>query len=149
MNLSDEGFKMIETDTPKFNTFNQGVNVVNVLFTFVVGFAINKDTEELGVNATFVSDIITSFLVLACSTIFAFVLGFVISLCLAKVDALRSTAVSEIMFVVFGTYLLSSIAFLDHKWDYVSEEVAVLIFGIFCSHFTRYNFTNQSASRFR
>lgn len=149
LNMSDEGFKMIETKTPKFNTFNKGVNMVNTIFTFVVGFAINKDTEDLAERATLLADITTSSLVLACSVFFAFLLGFLISLTLAKVDAIRSTAVSEIMFIIFGTYLLSSIAFLDHKWDFVSEEVSVLVFGIFCSHFTRYNLSDQSASRLR
>lgn len=147
--MSDEGFKLIETRTPKFNTFNKGVNLMNVTFTFVVGFAINKDTQELADTVTLLTDISTSLLVLVCSAFFAILIGFILSLLIAKIDAIRSTAVSEIMFIIFGTYLLSSIAFLDHKWDFVSEEVATLFFGVFCSHYTRYNLTNESASRLR
>jgi len=149
LNMSDEGFKMIDSKMPKFNTFNKGVNLVNIVFTFVVGFTINKDTQEFKENISIWKDITTGSLVLVCSTFFAILMGFFVSLILARVKSIRSTAVSEIMFIIFSTYLISSVAFLDHKWDFVSEEVSVLIFGIFCSHFTRYNMTNQSASRLR
>lgn len=149
LNMSDEGFKMIETKDPQFNTFNKGVNLMNTMFTFIIGFATEKNSTDFKDQVSLGLDIRTSFLVLACSTLFALLIGAFMSLLLSKVAAIRQTAVSEIMFMIFGTYLLSSIAFLDHKWDFVSEELSVLIFGVFCSHFTRYNLSFQSASRLR
>ena len=149
LNMSDEGFKMIDGKIPQFNTFNKGTNFINTLFTYFIGFSIEKNSVDLKYQVSLLTDIQTSTLVLVCSALFAFIVGILISLLLSKVESIRSTSVSEIMFIIFGTYLLSSIAFLNHKWDYVSEEVSVLIFGIFCSHFTRYNMSFQSAGRFR
>lgn len=122
---------------------------MNTLISFVVGFSIEKNSKDFGDDVTFWLDARTIVLVLVVSVVFACIVGGLLSFILAKVDSIRVTAVSEIMFIIFGVYLLSSVAFLEGKYDYVSEEVSVLVFGIFSSHFTRYNLTLGSAGKLR
>ena len=105
---------MIETKNTQFNTFNKGVNLMNTVFTFVIGYGTEKNTQYLKDKVNFLLDVKSSLLVLLASAAFAIAIGFFISLLIAKVESIRSTAVSEIMFIIFGTYLLSSIAFLEH-----------------------------------
>jgi hypothetical protein len=53
------------------------------------------------------------------------------------------------LFIFFSTYLLACIGFFNQSWDYSSEELSVLFFGIFSSHYTRYNLSIKSARRLR
>jgi len=64
--MSDEGFKMIETKSASasFNTFNKGVNLMNQILTFVIGYATEINSKDFKDKVTLWMDVKTSLFVL-------------------------------------------------------------------------------------
>lgn len=146
----DSGFKMIFMKNDKFNTFLKGRAMINFVISCTIGFGLNKDAAHLKSGIFYLKDDFrTCAWVLGWSLGFALLFGILSGFIFARVKSIRSTPISEILFIFFSTYLLACIGFFNHSWDYVSEELAVLFFGIFCSHYTRYNLSIKSARRLR
>lgn len=134
----------------RFNTFLKGRAMINFVISCTIGFALNKNSSHLKSGLLYpMDDIQTTGLVLVFSLFFALVFGIITGFIFARVDAIRNTPISEILFIFFSTYLVACIGFFNQSWDYTSEELSVIFFGIFCSHYTRYNLSIKSARRLR
>jgi hypothetical protein len=134
----------------RFNTFVKGRAMINFVITCTIGFALNKNSAHLKNGGFFLKDdLLACGAVLMYSLAFAILFGIISGFIFARVESIRSTPISEILFIFFSTYLLACIGFFNQSWDYTSEELSVLFFGIFCSHYTRYNLSIKSARRLR
>lgn len=146
----DSGFKMIHTKNRKFNSFLKGKAMINFIISCTIGFSITKDTEAMKTgNINFTKDLGILGISLGSTIAFSLILGVISSFMMAQFSSIRENPINEILYIIFFTYLVAAIGFFDNEWDYNSEELAVIFFGIFSSHYLRYNLRLESASRLR
>ena len=125
---------------------------INNLIVYIVGFTMLKTNElanGIPENITLFEDLKNGSLVLTLSVAITLLVGIASSIVLAKMESIRKSPISEMLFILFITFFLSCIAYMDEKWDYISEEVSILVFGVFFSVYVRYNFSFSSTRRFR
>lgn len=146
----DSGFKLVQTRNKKFNAFLRGKAMINFIISMTIGFSINKDHHAMETGHISIGKDLMIFGLTFCSSLtFSFILGIIISFMFANFSSIRQNRSNEILYLLFSTYLIAAIGFFDKTWDYNSEELAVIFFGIFCSHYARYNLRLESASRLR
>jgi hypothetical protein len=143
----DSGFKMVHTNNKKFDAFMKGKAMINFIFSCLVCFSLLKDHDSKVLH--FGHDMGLIGLTFGSSLLFSLVIGVICCFVFAKVSSIRESAINEVLYIFFTTYLVASLGFFDQSWDFTSEELAVIFYGIFCSHYTRYNLSTQSASRLR
>ena len=111
-----------------------------------MGFGLRLDNlKTLTLDLEFLKDGSTCLFVLGSSTFFAVLCGIGLCLIFVNVDSIRANPIHQILYMIFSTYFVASIAFLDYRYDFNSEEISVMVFGVFCSYYTRYNLTHGGA----
>ncbi len=135
-----------------YNEKLRGMFFINNMIIYTIGFTLIKSNELADGVTTIISyssDFKVGALVILLTTVLTLTVGGLSSCVLAKMESIRNSPLHEMLFILFITYFLSSIAYMDEKWDYISEELAILMFGVFYSKYTKYNVSISSTSRFR
>jgi len=163
LNMGDEsGYQMLYTKDRRFNRFIKGTSLVNFIVSISICFVMVFDIETDPANSTGKNDFFIAktgtlnledlkvagwtFLYTGAASLG---IGIVSSFMLARIPILRKSVLSEILFFFFVVYMTSIVGFLSTDEDYISEELILVFFGIFSSHYTRYNLSLEAGSRMR
>ena len=151
VNFSDEGsFKLVMgyLKNKDYASIFRGRNVADTVLIFLIGFSLTHYTT-LTTSEISNFDAFLPMIVLGCTLIAGLLFGFVISLILKFISSLRSSIILQILFFIFSTYLVCLFGFLDGKYDYVSEELITVFFGMISNTFIKYNFSKGASGKLK
>lgn len=146
----DSGYKLIDTNNKNFDAFSKGTSMINLIMSVSIGFSITKDYNAMhSGHVNIPMELGMLGITIGSSLVLSLMFGVITSFLFANCSSIRQSSINEILYILFCTYLIAAIGFFDETWDFNSEELVVIFFGIFSSHYTRYNLRLESASRLR